>query len=219
MRTFDRPLCAHASARGQLAGVDRTIRAPLRPFPRAVAAPPFSGPRSRGTTAARNAQLHQHQPSASTARTPRMGPAPGGTTTALLPPTVTVDAQGCTPAARAGGSGYGRRSHSRCPGSFRAWLELMAPRLGVHNACPASVDRRTYPGHLPSRGAWSTRSGERLLEASRREGEFNPAPPSRGCAHKSPRAESCSCGDRRGRPPSQLAACRSRCAMSARCRT
>jgi hypothetical protein len=144
--TFDRPLCAHASVRGQVDGADRTIPAPSRPFPRAVAAPPFSGPRSRGTTAARNAQLHQHPPSAPTARTPRMVPAPGGTTTALLPPTVTVDAQGCTSAAWAGGSGYGRRSHSRCPGSLRAWLELMAPRLVVHNACPASVGRRTYHG-------------------------------------------------------------------------
>jgi hypothetical protein len=135
-----------ASERGLVAGADRTIPAPVRPFPRAVAAPPFSGPRSRRTTAARNAQLHQHQPSASTARTPRMVPPPGGTTTALLPPTVTVDALGCTPAARAGGSGYGRRSHSRCPGTCRAWLVLMAPRRVGHIGCPASVDRRTYPG-------------------------------------------------------------------------
>jgi hypothetical protein len=133
-----------ATARGEGAVLESP--APWPPFPRAVAAPPFSGPRSRGTTAARNAQLHQHQPSAATARTPRMGPAPGGTTTALLPPTVTGDAPGCTPAARAGGSGYGRRSHSRCPGPCRAWLELMAPRLVVHIGCSASVDRRTYPG-------------------------------------------------------------------------
>jgi hypothetical protein len=169
---FDRPLCAHPSARGQVARADRTIPARLRPFPRAVAAPPFSGPRSRGTTAARNAQLHQHQPSAGTARTPRMVPAPGGTTTALLPPTVTVDAQGRTPAARAGGSGYGRRSHSRCPGSLRAWLELMAPRLVVHIGCSASVDRSTYPG--PPALAQSLECAQRQTAPLGRKRTFNP---------------------------------------------
>jgi hypothetical protein len=145
LRTFV-ALHTPATARGLVAGAVCAIPAPLRPFRRAVAAPPFSGPRSRGSTEAHNAQLHQHQPGAPRARTPRMGPAPGGTTTALLPPMVTVDAQGCTSVARAGGSGYGRRSHSRCPGSCRAWLELMAPRLVVHIGCPASVDRRTCPG-------------------------------------------------------------------------
>jgi hypothetical protein len=135
-----------STARRRVTGAVRTIRAPSRPFPRAVAAPPFSGPRSRGGTEAHHAQPRHHPPSAESARTPRMGPAPGGTTTALLPPMVTVDAPGCTPVVKAGGSGYGRRSHSRCPGPCCAWLALMAPRLVVHIGCPASVDRRTYPG-------------------------------------------------------------------------
>jgi hypothetical protein len=141
-----------AAARGQATegirrkpGV-RTSPAHIRPFPRAVVAPPFSGPRSRGSTEARDGSPRHRRPSAARARTPRMGPAPGGTTTALLPPMVTGAVQGNRPVARAGGSGYGRRSHSRCPGSFRARLALMALRCTGRIECPASVDRRTYPG-------------------------------------------------------------------------
>ncbi len=144
-----------AAGRGQVAGgIERkpavcASPARLRPFPRAVAAPPFSGPRSRGTTEVHLGQPRQHRPSTRTARTPRMGPAPGGTTTALLPPMVTGDAQGCHLVAGAGGSGCGRRPHSRCPGSSRAWLALMELRAVAHIRCPASVGRRTYPG-LPA---------------------------------------------------------------------
>ncbi len=141
-----------APARGQVTGrlvgnpAVRASPAHMRLRPRAVAAPPFSGPRSRGTTEAHNAQPRHHGPSARRARTPRMGPAPGGTTTALLPPVVAGAAQGCTPVARAGGSGYGRRTHSRCPGSSCAWLVLMELRAVEHIRCSASVGRRTYPG-------------------------------------------------------------------------
>ena len=141
-----------ACARGQVArGFERnpSVRAgpaPQRLRPRAVAAPPFSGPRSRGATQAHNGQPRHHDPSARRARTPRMGPPPGGTTTALLQPTVARHEQGCHWGAGAGGSGYGRRPHSRCPGSLRAWTALMALRAVDHDGCPASVGRRTYPG-------------------------------------------------------------------------
>ena len=135
-----------ASARAQLAGAVRAIPARLRLRTRAVAAPPFSGPRSRGTTEVHNGPPRHHHPSAPRARTPRMGPAPGGTTTALLRPLVAGPAQGCHPVAGAGGSGYGRRPHSRCPGSWRAWLALMELRAVDPIGCPASVGRRTYPG-------------------------------------------------------------------------
>ena len=139
-------------ARGQVArGFERkpsvrTSPACQRLCPRAAAAPPFSGPRSRGTTEAHHCRLRHHQPGSRRARTPRMGPAPGGTTTALLQPMVAGEEQACHPVAGAGGSGYGRRPHSRCPGSSRAWLALMALRCADPIGCPASVGRRTYPG-------------------------------------------------------------------------
>ncbi len=141
-----------APARGQVTGrlvgnpAVRANSAHIRLRPRAVEAPPFSGPRSRGTTEVHNRQKRHHHPSAARARTPRMGPAPGGTTTALLPPVVAGAAQGCHVVARAGGSGYGRRTHSRCPGPSCAWLALMELRAVGHLRRPASVGRRTYPG-------------------------------------------------------------------------
>ncbi len=143
------------------------LRACQRLHPRAVAAPPFSGPRSRGTTGARNPQPRHHRPSSARARTPRMGPAPGGTTTALLQPMVTGDAQGCPSVARAGGSGYGRRTHSRCPGSSRAWLVLTEIRAGHHIRCPASVGRRTYPGP-PALAAEQAGAQRRMLACAQR---------------------------------------------------
>jgi hypothetical protein len=122
-----------SSARGRVArGCQRNpaVRAgsaPQRLRARAVAAPPFSGPRSRGATQAHNGQPRQRDPGARRAMTPRMGPPPGGTTTALLQPTLA-------------------RPHSRCPDPSRAWLELMAPLAMDPIGCPASVGRRTYPG-------------------------------------------------------------------------
>ena len=124
----------------------RAIPARLRLCPRAVAAPPFSGPRSRGTTEVHNGSPRHHQPSPPRARTPRMGPAPGGTTIALCNDRWRGTTRRTTDGARAGGSGYGRRSHSRCPGPLRAWLALMELRFANRIGCPASVDRRTYPG-------------------------------------------------------------------------
>ena len=118
----------------------------MRPFPRAMPVPPFSGPRSRGATEVHNGLPRHHRPSSRTARTPRMGPPTGGTTTALLPPTVAGHELACHQVAGAGGSGYGRRPHSRCPGCLHAWLVLMALRVVDHSWCPASVGRRTYPG-------------------------------------------------------------------------
>ncbi len=141
-----------SSARGRVArGCQRNpaVRAgsaPQRLRARAVAAPPFSGPRSRGATQAHNGQPRQHDPGARRAMTPRMGSPPGGTITALLQPTLARHEQGCNWRAGAGGSGYERRPHSRCHGSSRAWLELMAPLAMDPIGCPASVGRRTYPG-------------------------------------------------------------------------
>ncbi len=139
------------SARGQMArGLQRnpSVRAGpalQRLRARAVAAPPFSGPRSRGATQARNGQPRQHDPSARRAMTPRMGPPPGGTTTALLEPTVARHVSGRHLGAWAGGLGYGRRPHSRCPDPFRAWTALMALRAVDPIGYPASVGRKTYP--------------------------------------------------------------------------
>jgi hypothetical protein len=141
-----------SSARGQVArGLQRnpSVRAGpahQRLRPRAAAAPPFSGPRSRGATQAHNGQPRHHGPSAPRAMTPRMGPAPGGTTTALLQPKVARHVSGRHWGAGAGGSGYGRRPHSRCHGSLRAWPALMALRAVDPIGCPASVGRRAYPG-------------------------------------------------------------------------
>ncbi len=135
-----------ASARGQVAGAVRASPARLQRCPRALVAPPFSGPRSRGPTDAHHGQPRHHQPSTRRARTPRMGPAPGGTTTALCNDRWRGTTRHTTDGARAGGSGCGRRPHSRCPGPSPAWLVLMAPRAAVHIGCPASVGRRTYPG-------------------------------------------------------------------------
>jgi hypothetical protein len=131
--------------RGPVTGAVREDAACLRQPGRALAAPPFSGPRSRGTTENGQGERHQHQPSSRTARTPRMGPAPGGTTTALCTG-LACHVLACHLCAGAGGSGCGRRPHSRCPGSCPAWLVLMAPRVAHHLECPASVGRITHPG-------------------------------------------------------------------------
>ncbi len=139
------------SARGQVArGLQRNPSVRAGPAhqqlrARAVAAPPFSSPRSRGVTQARNGQPRHHDPSALRAMTPRMGPPPGGTTTALLQPPVSRHEQGCYSGAGAGGSGYGRRPHWRGPGSLGAWTALLVLRAVDTNGCPASVGRRTYP--------------------------------------------------------------------------
>ena len=53
---------------------------------RAAAVPPFSGPRSRATVADCNPQPHQHRCALQPRGRPRIGPAPGGTTTALTHP-------------------------------------------------------------------------------------------------------------------------------------
>ncbi len=141
------------SARGQVArGLRAKAVCPCRPAHQRLRPQGAGGaPVLRPTLAERH---HGPQrPAASTRAkrceepwTPRMGPPPGGTTTALLQPTVARHAQGCLCGAGAGGSGYGRRPHSRCHGPSRAWTALMALRAMDPIGCPASVGRRTYPG-------------------------------------------------------------------------
>jgi hypothetical protein len=133
-----------SAARGSVTGVVREEAACLRQPGRALAAPPFSGPRSRGTPENGTGQRHQCKPGSRAARTPRMGPAPGGTTTALCTE-VACQVLACHPCAGAGGLGCGRRPHSRCPGSCQAWLLLMEPLSASRLGCPASVGRRTHP--------------------------------------------------------------------------
>jgi hypothetical protein len=58
-------------------------------------APPGSGPRSRGTGIGPPPSRHQHGSLGDTSVEPRMGPAPGGTTAALLQPTVACNAFAC----------------------------------------------------------------------------------------------------------------------------
>jgi hypothetical protein len=118
---------------------------------RAAAAPPFSGPRSRATVVPCDGRRHQHRGALPASWRPRMGPAPGGTTTALLHPSVAYHAFACRPGAGAGGSGYGRRPHSRWPQPVHERTVLTAQRAG-RARCPASVGRRTCPeppAHAP----------------------------------------------------------------------
>ena len=116
---------------------------------RAAAAPPFSGPRSRGTLAACNAQPHQHRCALQSLRGPRMGPAPRGTTAPLLHLTVACDAFACHPGAGAGGLGYGRRPHSRCQRPAHENTVLMAQRSQAAYGAPRAWAGERTPGHLP----------------------------------------------------------------------
>ena len=62
---------------------------------RATAAPPFSGPRSRGNVVTCKPMPRQRGFALDASGTPRMGPAPGGTTAALLPLSVACYACAC----------------------------------------------------------------------------------------------------------------------------
>ncbi len=131
------------------------------------------------------AQCHQRQPSARRARTPLLGPptvpratCPGNRVARLL--------FACHHGLQQGGGGApGRRPHSRCPGSSRAWLVMTQPAVvglgGAPRAWAGERGRRRRPGaqslagwacahrrlsleapgHLPWRDAWSARSGQR----------------------------------------------------------
>ncbi len=112
-----------ACARGQVArGFERnpSVRArpaPQRLRPRAVAAPPFSGPRSRGATKARAGQLRHHDPSARRARTALMARR-------------TVDHNGCP-------ASVGRRTYPGPPAHARS-LECAQRRRAAkgRTRCP-----------------------------------------------------------------------------------
>jgi hypothetical protein len=112
---------------------------------RATAAPPYCGPRSRGTVADCNARPRQHGFALDASGTPRMGPAPGGTTAALLPLSVACHAFACHTGAGAGGLGYGRRPPF-------AVFPTCTREHGVDGAtpagpirCPASVGPENVP--------------------------------------------------------------------------
>ena len=76
---------------------------------RATAAPACSGPRSRGTTAVGNGQWRQRRRGPTPPPTPRMGPAPAGTTATLQAPSLTLSSGHD----RAAGSDVRKRMRSR----------------------------------------------------------------------------------------------------------
>ncbi len=138
------------------------------------------------------AQRHQRRPGARRTRTPRMVPPPVPRTTCPGTPVAPRHVAGHLRLKQGGGGAPGRRPHSRCHGSARAWIVLTrlavvglggAPRAwagerGRRHRSGArslegwpSTDRRVSPeapGHLPSRGAWPARSDERCPRAESR---------------------------------------------------
>ena len=93
---------------------------------------------------------HQHQPSARTARTPRMGPptVPRATCPSTWVPGRLVAGHHWWQ--QGGGGAPGRRPHSRCPGSSRAW-SVMTPLSvvglgGAPRAWAGERGRRHRPG-------------------------------------------------------------------------
>ncbi len=111
---------------------------------RAAAAPPGSGPRSRGTVEARNANPHQNGFAMHWLRTPRMGPAPGGTTATLLRTSVTCHAFAC-PGAGAGGLGYGRRPPFAVSSTCTRGHGVDGATRARHRECPASAGPENVP--------------------------------------------------------------------------
>ncbi len=130
------------------------------------------------------AQRLQRRPSSRRTRTPRMGPATVPRTTCPGTGVARPHVAGHRRLQQGGGGAPGRRPHSRCPGSSRAWIVLTrlavvgrggAPRAGAgergrrHRPGAqllvgwACTDRRVSPeapGHLPSRAGWHARSSE-----------------------------------------------------------
>jgi hypothetical protein len=116
---------------------------------RAAAVPPFSGPRSRATVDACNPQPLQHrsalQPWGATAnracaRGHHHRPDASG---------LACHAVACHPGTGAGGSGYGRRHHSRWPRPAHERTVLMAQRLRTESGAPRAWAGERAPGHLP----------------------------------------------------------------------
>jgi hypothetical protein len=117
---------------------------------RPAAAPPCSGPRSRGTVADCDGQPRQHRGELDAWRGPRMGPAPGGTTTALLQLSVAGHAFACHRRFEAGGLGYGRRPHSRFSRAVHEETLLTERRLKTKHGAPRARAGARAPGRLPS---------------------------------------------------------------------
>ncbi len=160
---------AHLRWARTLCGPLRTVDVVLacrRRGGRATAAPPFSVPRSRGTVANCNAQPRQHSFARLALRTSRIGPAPGGTTAALLHPQVACHAVPCHPGVGAGGLGYGRRNHSRCPPPEQENTVLMARGSWAESGAPRAWAGERTPGRLP-RCSTSARSQQRRSATGR----------------------------------------------------
>ena len=140
-------------------------------YARAVAAPPFSGPRSRGNVEACNTKPHQRGFALLVLKTPRIGPGTGGTTTALLHTTVACHACACHLGAGVGGLGCGRRPpfavastcarEHRVDGSTRAGQIRCPASVGPENVpratCPRATSART------TRRATATRQKRTLV--------------------------------------------------------
>ena len=116
---------------------------------RAAAVPPFSGPRSRAAVEACIGQPHQHRcalqswgatANRACARGHHHRPDSSG---------VACHASACHPGARAGGLGYGRRSHSRWPQPAHEQTLLMTQRMRTENGAPRAWAGERTPSHLP----------------------------------------------------------------------
>jgi hypothetical protein len=116
---------------------------------RAAAVPPFSGPRSRATVDACDAQPHQQrcalQPWGATAN----GTCAQGHHHRPDASRVACHAFACHPRARADGLGQGRRHHSRWPRRAHEQTLLMARRLRPENGAPRAWAGERAPGRLP----------------------------------------------------------------------
>ena len=80
---------------------------------------------------------------------PRMVPAPGGTTTALMHPGMTCHAFAWHVGAGAGGLGHGRRLHSRWPRPSHEQTVLMARHLRTEHGARRAWAGERAPSHLP----------------------------------------------------------------------
>jgi hypothetical protein len=141
---------------------------------RAAAAPPFSGPRSRGSVEACNPLPRQHRFALQSTRTPRMGPAPRGTTAALLPLSAACHAFACHSGSGAGGLGYGRRPPFAVSPTCTREHGVDGTTPAGHRRCPASVGPENVPRATCPR-ATLVHPSRRMLAKGRKQ-LFTPHP-------------------------------------------